>query len=157
MHLQCWRVLFLLFFLHSLSISFPRYKALSIVIKFLVLWSSCLGSFLIHCKNGHEYLIRRIGLVSILLMRFLLQSLVSRSFLVRFVQGILYLFSSFISACLMVSASNIPKYLKFSFSRNVLILSSFGGSMPSLICLFPLFIMSMAHFYMVNSFPLSWL
>ena len=51
---------------------------------------------------------------------------------------------------LMMSASNIPWYLWFFFSPPVLILSWFDSSIPSVISLFPLFIMSMAHFSMPN-------
>ena len=53
-------------------------------------------------------------------MRFLLHNLVSSSFPV-------ILGYSLISACLMVSASNITKYLKVSISPRVLILSWFGS------------------------------
>ena len=61
----------------------------------------------------------------------------------------------FISTYLMVSTSNIPKYLLVSFSGSVLILSLFGNSIPSVICLFPLLIFSMAHLSMPNSIPMS--
>ena len=72
------------------------------------------------------------------LMRFLLQSLVSRGFLM--VWGTLFFFLSFISAYLIVSTYNISTYLLVSFSPSVLIISWFRGSIPSIISLFPLFI-----------------
>ena len=57
----------------------------------------------------------------------------------------------------MVSVSNTPKHLQFFFSPRVLILFWFGGSIPSVICLFPVFLMSIAHFSMPHSIPLFWL
>ena len=56
----------------------------------------------------------------------------------------------------MVSASKMPKYFYVSFVPNVLILSWFGSSNPSVRCRFPLFIMSIAHFSMPNSISMSW-
>ena len=64
-------------------------------------------------------------------------------------------FFPFISAFWMESSSNISKYLSFSFSLNVLILSCYGSSIPSAICLLPLFIMSMPYFSMSKSIPVS--
>ena len=55
-------------------------KVLYIVISFLVL-KSIYGSSLLHVKNGPEYYTKGTGQVFILLMRFLLCSLVLRSFL----------------------------------------------------------------------------
>ena len=63
----------------------------------------------------------------------------------------------FILVCLMVFDSNFPKYLSFSFSPSVLILFWFSSLIPSIISLFPLFIMRRAQFSMSNSIPLSWL
>ena len=48
---------------------------------------------------------------------------------------------SFISACLMVSASNIPKNLKFSFFPSVQIFSWFYSSIPSIVFFFPHFLL----------------
>ena len=62
----------------------------------------------VHCKNGPEYVRRRTTPVLILLIRFPQLSLISNIFvLLRYS----FLILSFISACLMVSASNIRKYL----------------------------------------------
>ena len=131
------------FFLYMQSMWSLGFKALCIVINFFVLWSICF-------KNGPEYLIRRTAQVFIPLMRFLLQSLVLRSFLL-----LKYIFIfSFISACLIISVSNIPKFLKFFFSPSILKLSWFGSSVPSGVSFFPLFIMSIAHFSMLNSYCL---
>ena len=58
-------------------------KTLWIVIKSLVFWSIYLSSSLVHFKNGPDYLTKETVLVFFSLMRFLLQSLVSRSFLVH--------------------------------------------------------------------------
>ena len=54
-------------------------------------WFICLSSSLVHSKNVLEDLARRIALVSIPLMRFLLKSLVSRSFLLFF-EKVLFFF-----------------------------------------------------------------
>ena len=47
---------------------------------------------------------------------------------------------SFISCCLMLSASNIPKYLLVPFSPSVLMTTWFGSSTPSVMCRFSLLI-----------------
>ena len=49
---------------------------------FLVFWSICWSSSFVHFKNGPEYLTRGTALILITLIRFLLCSLVSSSFLV---------------------------------------------------------------------------
>ena len=86
------------------------------------------------------------------LKRFLQQSLVLRSFLVRLKYA---QFFSFISACLMVSTSNIQKY--FSFFPSILMFSWFGNFIPSILSLCLLFIISTAHFSISNYIPISWL
>ena len=63
--------------------SFVGCNAMCHVINFPVLHSICLRSSLVLFKNGPEYLTRETALVFISLMGFLLQHLVSRSFLVR--------------------------------------------------------------------------
>ena len=125
------------------------------VISFLVLWSICLSSSRVHLRKGPEYLTSGTCQVFIHVMRFLLESFVSTSFLVLLRYS--FRIKSFICTCLMVLASKIPKYLKVSFSSSVLILSWFGSSYPSVICRLPLFMTSMAHFSMPNSIPMSWL
>ena len=52
------------------------------IISFLVLWSICLSSSLVHFRKGPEYLTRGTAQVSIPLVRFLLESFVSSSYLV---------------------------------------------------------------------------
>ena len=65
--------------------------------------------FLYPFKNGPDNLTSDTAQVSIHLRRFLMHNLVMRSFL--FFWDALFLFFSFISVCLMVSASNIQKNL----------------------------------------------
>ena len=77
---------------YSLSISFPGRKPLCIVFNFIVPWFICLTSALHHFKNGPENLIRGTAQVFIRWMRFLLQNLVSRRFLVRLRYDFLFLF-----------------------------------------------------------------
>ena len=67
----------------SLSKSSLGCNALCMVISFLVLWSVCLSSSLIHLRKGPEYLTRGTAQVFIPLIRFLLESFVSSSFLVH--------------------------------------------------------------------------
>ena len=107
---------------YTLSMSSLGCKAFLIVINFLVLWSICPRLCFVHPKNGLEDLTRRTAQVFITLMRFLLQILVSRNpFVLRFSFLISF---SFISACLMVSISNIPKvFVVLSLSPKVLMLS----------------------------------
>ena len=103
---------------NSLSTTSLGCNALCMVISFLILWSICLSSTLVHMRKGPEYLTRGTAQVFIPLIRFLLLGFVSISFLVllRYPFGILF----FIPTCLMVSASKIPKYLLVSFSSSVL-------------------------------------
>ena len=134
------------------STSFLWCNVLCMVISFLVLWSICLSSSLIHIKKVPEYLTGGTAQVFIPLIRFLQHSFVSSSFLVLLRYS--FLIFSFISTCLMVSASKMPKYLYVSFSPSVQILFWFRSSILSIRCLLPLF---MAHFSMSDSFPMLWL
>ena len=118
----------------------------------IVLWSICLSSSLIPFNNGPEYLTRRTAQLFIPLIRFLLNNLASWSFLNHLKYS--FLIFSFISTCLIVSASKMPNYLYVFFSPSVLILSWFGSSIPSVGYRFPLFISSMPHFFMPNSIPM---
>ena len=93
---------------YSLLTSSLGCNALCMVISFLVLWSICLSS-LVHFKMGPEYLTRGTAKVFISLIRFLLHSFVLSSFLVFLRYS--FLIFPFISTCLVVSASKMPKYL----------------------------------------------
>ena len=81
---------------------------------FSCFWSICSSSSLVNFKNGPDYLTWSTAQVFIPSIRFLLYSFVSRSFLVLLRYS--FLIFSFIFACLMVSASKMPKYLWVSFS-----------------------------------------
>ena len=94
---------------YSLSTSSLGCNALCMVISFQALWSICLSSSLVHLRKGAEYLTKDTAQVFIPFIRFLLLSFVSSSFLVLLRYYVWILF--FISTCLMVSASKIPKYL----------------------------------------------
>ena len=94
-------------------------NALYTVISFLVIWPICLSSSLIHFKNGPEYLMRSTAQVFIPLIRFLLDSFVSSSFLV--LQRYSFLNLSFISTCLMVSYCYVPPLVKQTTTRNLYI------------------------------------
>ena len=92
---------------YSLSTLSLECKVLCVVISFLNLWPICLSSSLVHFKNDPEYLMKGTTLVFIPLISFLLYSFVLSSFLVLLRYS--FFIFSFISACLIVSASNIPK------------------------------------------------
>ena len=110
------------------------------IIRFRALWSICISSFLVLFKNGPEYITNSTAQVFITLTRSLLKSFISSSFLI--LQRYVFLIFSFNYICLMVSASNISKYLQvFCFPR-FLILSWFGSSIPSISFRLPLFITS---------------
>ena len=97
-------------------------KTLFIIIKFLLLRSICLRSSLIQFKKKVQK--RRTDLVFIVLVRFQLQSLVSRSFLVL----LKYQFPIiFLNLCLFDS----PLQIFQSIFRSVLVLSWFGSFIPS--------------------------
>ena len=67
---------------NSRSTSSLGCNALCMVISFLVLWSICQSSSVVHLRKGPEYLTRSTAQVFIPLIRFLLLSFVSSSFLV---------------------------------------------------------------------------
>ena len=67
---------------YSLSTSSLGCNALCMAISFLVLWSICLSSSLVHLRKGPEYLTRDTAQVFIPLIRLLLESFVSSIFLV---------------------------------------------------------------------------
>ena len=131
--------------IYSLSSSCLGCNALCMVISFLVLWSIRLSSSLFYFKNGPSISRVEITQVSISLIRCLVYSFVSNSFLIMLKYS--FIVFSFISSYFLVSASSIPKYLWVSFPPSLLILSWFG--IPSVRCRFPLFIK--AHFSTPNS------
>ena len=113
---------------YSLSTSSLGCNALCMVISFLVLWSTCLSSSLVHLRKSPEYLTRGTAQIFIPLIRLLLESFVSNSFLVLLRYSFWIL--SFIFTCLMVSASKIPKYLLVSFSSTIF--WAFGMTRPGI-------------------------
>ena len=111
----------LFLYMHCLSVLSLECKALCIVINFLILWYICLSSFI-------KYLAR--GTVQVLfpLLWSLLQSFVSRSFLVLKYSFLIF---AFISGWLMVSTYHIllclpsfPSVFSFIFSVVVSVLSA---------------------------------
>ena len=114
-----------------------------------------LSSILVHFKNISEYLKRRNTQLFIYLMRFLLQSLVSRSFLFCLWYSFVFFsfhFWSFDGACFQYSQALVI----FLFSKH-------SDSFPiwqfhvSVISLFSFFIIILVHFSMPNLIPISWL
>ena len=148
-YLQCGPVLFLLLFLtqtvclhHLWDVNLTHHHKFSYslvhLFKFLPSLLQDLSRVSYLCIGGGE-----IALAFIPLMRFLLYTLVSSSFHVYL--WYLFVIFSFISACLMVSASYISKYFKVFFPLSILFFVWFGSSIPSVMCCFPLLI-SMVHF-----------
>ena len=80
--------------LSFLSILSLRFQALCIVINFLVFWFICLSCSLVYFKNGPEWLTRGTDQLFFFfpLIRFLLQNLVLRSFLVLLRLSFLFFF-----------------------------------------------------------------
>ena len=117
---------------YSLSMSSLGCNALCMGISFLVLWSICLSSSLVHFKKGPEYLTRETAQVFIPLW---------------FIPLMWFLPHSYVSSTLRVLLRY--SFLIFSFISTISILS--------VTCRLPLFITSMAHFSMPNSTPMSWL
>ena len=131
--------------------SFLGCKAVCVVISFLVLLSFCWSSFLVHFKNGPEYLTRGTTQVCMHLMGFLHSS----SFLVRLRYSFYVFFHLHLFHGIHFQFSQrLISFLLISF-RSVQVFSWFITSIPSFICCFPLFIISMAHFSIPNSIPIS--
>ena len=129
------------------------WKALCIVMSFLILSSICWSSSLVHFKNGPENLTSGTHQVFITLMRFLLRNLVSSSFLVLLRYSfLLFLSFSLVWWCPLAILLSISK---FPFLWSFWFFYLFDSSIPSVICLFLLFFISMAHFSMPNSVPIS--
>ena len=123
-----------------LYISFS-YMDSGLRIYHLFLWSICWSSYLVHFKNGPESLTRSTAQLFIPLMIFLLRSLVSSSFLVL----LTYYFFSFFSFRIFndVHSQGFQVFVGFLFSER---------SIPSVLCHFPLFIISMTQFSTANAF-----
>ena len=94
-----------------LSTSSLGYNALCIVISFLVLWSICLSSSLVHFKSVPEYLTRGTAQVFVPLIRFLLHSFVSSSFLVFLRHSFLIFSSPLICLCQLLIFPSICRFL----------------------------------------------
>ena len=125
-----------------------QFLTLFFLVLVLVLWSICLSSTVVHFKNCPKYHIRETTQAFNPLMRFLLQSLVSRSFLLLW--GTFFLFFSFqVVRCfplpIFLSTCNFPFLQAFWFFPDLAVLF-----LP-LFLFVPLFILSKAHFSMLNS------
>ena len=113
-------------------------------------------SSFVHFNNGPKYLIRGNVQVFILSMKFLQQSLVSICFPVH----LRYSFLVFFFNLRLFDGVRFQYYrvlCKFPFLQVFWCFFWFAPSIPSTVCRFPLFIMSMTHFLKTNSIPISWL
>ena len=136
MHLrnpQCWQILFFLLVTYYLFTSSFGCKALCRVITFIVIGFICLSCSLVHFKNGQHCL--------------LLWELISCFFVwwnfwcrIWFPKVFSLLGSLFFSFSLMMSDSNISKYLLFSFLSK-----SSDAFLISLFCSFNCFSFSFFH------------
>ena len=138
--LQCWQIIFHFFLSDKIllfHLSDVRPCASSLV---FLLSATLVGVFF--CRP--EYLTKGIAQVFFSWMKLLPQGWVSsRSFVL-----LRYSFSifSFIYTCLMVPATNVPKYLKFFFSQSIYIFNNLIVFFPSDIRLLSLLIY-IAHFF----------
>ena len=125
-------------------------KALCIVIIFLIYWSISLSSSLVPFKNGSEYLSSGTVQVFMLLMRFLLYSLVSRSLFVCSIH-FLNIFLSFLLVWLCL-LQIFPSICRFPFLQTFWLF-------PDLVVLFVLLsvfsIPSYGTFFYQNSMLIS--
>ena len=139
---------------YSPSMSSQECKASCFVTGFLVLLSTCWSSSFNYFMKDSEYLTRRTAEVFFPWWDFCY--IAWFRFVFSFSCDTLFIFFSFISACLIVSACNIHKYLKFSFSASVLIF------LHLVVPFLPSFVFSTSYykhdtFSMLNSMPISWL
>ena len=139
---------------YSLSTSSLGCCTLCMVISFLVLWSICLSSPLVHFIKGLEYLTRGTTQVFILLIRFRQLSFVSSSFLVL----IRYSFWICLSFPLVCSCQppRCPSICRLRFLWVFYSCLELVVQFRQLDAVLPLFITSIAQFFMTNSIPMSW-
>ena len=113
-------------FLDTYSQSSLGCKAMYIVIKFLVLWLISLSSYLDHFKNVPEFLQGELPLCLFLWWYFCSKACSREVFSFVYCYVIFFL-----PACLLVSASIIPKYMAFSFLQEFrFFLYSAAGFLP---------------------------
>ena len=124
-----------------------RYEFSCYLVHMLILFSNPFTNSLVYLRKCATQ-------VFIPLMRFLQCSLISSIFL--FSRGILFIF--FFLLCMFIGDRfQYSQVFKVSFFLSVMILSRLGSSIPSVICGFPPFIISMAQFCMPYLFSVSWL
>ena len=108
---------------YSLSKSSLRCNALCIVISFLVLWSICLSSSLVHFREGPKYLTRGTAQIFIPLLRLLLDSFVSRSCLFLLIYSFFFFFFGFhLHLFDGVSLQDAQVFVGFLFSERFIII-----------------------------------
>ena len=131
-----------------MCISSLEFKAFCIVINFLLT-----ESFLIHFKNGLEYLSWETPGV-IHLMRFQLNHFVLRGFLV------LLRYSFRIFSFVIIWCCPLPIFLRtcnFPSLQALLCFPYIAIVLQLMFSFFPLFLISMVYFSMLNSIPIFWL
>ena len=121
---------------YGLSMSYLGCHILCMVISFLVLWPIYLSS-LVHFKNGFEYLTRDTAQVSISLIRFLLHSFISSSFLVLLRYSFLiFLSSPLVWWCQLPRCPSIWSFL-FSERSNLVLIWQFHSVFQASFSAFP--------------------
>ena len=144
---QCWRVLFLLFLAHIVCLyHFWDIRPYSSSWVFLFA-----GSFVKVLPLSTWRMVPSIlwwGQPRCLYLWWDFSYIVWFRVVFLFSRSIHFLKISYHIACLDASTSNIPNYLSVSFSW-------FGSSIPTVICRFLLFIISITHFSMPDSIPFS--
>ena len=151
--LQCWKVFFFLFFLIHIVCQHHLWDVMPYAWSQVFFWSICLSSSLVHFKNGPEYLTRGTAQVFVPLIRFLLHSFVSSSFLVLLIYCFLIFFFHFhLFDGVSIQDAQVSVGFLFSERSNLVLI---WHSILSVRCCLPFFITSIAHFSMLNSIPIS--
>ena len=156
--LQCWQNLFLLLFLTHIVCQSHLWEVMPNAWLLVFLFSASFVEGLLWSTSRIVPSILRgwHPRYSSHLTRVLLYCFVSSSFLVPL--RYYFLIFSFISSCLIVTASNIPmENCRFSFLRTFWFFLDLVVLFLPLCVVSPLFITSMAHFSTPNSIPISWL
>ena len=155
-YIQWWQVLFLLLFLtHIDCLCHHSFVCPATIIKFLLFWSICSTSSLVHWKNCPKvftkgdnpdvYFFNGISATELGFDKFFLfvwDSLLWFSFCLRLFDDVCFQYS---------------KLFVISLFSSVLILSWFCSSISFVVCLFPSFIMNMAYFSISSPIPVFWL
>ena len=129
------------------SISSLECKALFVVLISFVLCSIDMCSFLVHFKKELRLTYKGHYSCIILLMRFLLMCLVSRSFLVLLFSFLIFFFLS----SLLTWWGQLLIFLGISLSSSFLTISGLGSSVSYIVFLLPFFSFKERHIFSISN------